>query len=187
MSTFKTSIPVDLAAVKKLLPPMSHVESITLDVTQDPPAVILQWSNQRCRTPYSVALDWPLSDLQAQKEPALVKVEDWPPKLVAKPAQAAPAPYPAPQPKICNRCGIVSPPTHFDNNLNFCSAKCHREHLDEKLAKVGTTPEPDGYATALHKYVEKIANKGSSPAAMIARRGRSKPQKVVDNTPEKVQ
>jgi hypothetical protein len=144
MSTFRTPLPVDVAAVKALLPEQSHVEDITLDTTQDPPAVVLQWSNHRLKTPYSVPHDFPIANLKAgpSQLPENVTIVEWPPKPKTPPEAAAkPEAKPQAQPKICNRCGKVAPPTHFDNNLKFCSEKCHREHQDAKLAKAGV-PTP---------------------------------------------
>lgn len=140
MSTFKTSIPVDVAAVIGLLPEHSHVEAITLDTTEgQPPAVVLQWSNHRLKTPYSVPHDFPVANLETKSLPENTTIEDWPPKPKAAPVATAAKPEPAKptaQPKICNSCGTVAPPTRFDGNLKFCSEKCYREHRDRVMARV---------------------------------------------------
>ena len=73
MSKFKTVIPVDVAAIVGLLPKNSFVEAVTFD--KDAGAVCVTWDNDRLKTPYSFAFDFPAENLKAQRIPEGVTVE----------------------------------------------------------------------------------------------------------------
>jgi hypothetical protein len=81
MSKFKTSIPVDLAAIKNALPPRSFVSGVHFDGER----VTLEWENDDYKTPYTVPVEW--SDLNSI--PAGVK-----------PPQARVAPAKTPEPEV---------------------------------------------------------------------------------------
>lgn len=167
MSSFKTPIPIDIDVVKALLPPDSYVEAITLDPETVAAiyrgdvqsikklSVVVQWGNPRLITPFSVPHEWTLEHLQGKTTPDQVKVQKWPPEPPKQSNGSKPAVQAPVKPRVCNRCGIVAPPTHFDNNLAFHSEKCYREHLDAKLAKAGVEPK----ATAKRKPTRSITPK----------------------------
>lgn len=59
MSKFKTSIPVDLDAIKKALPARSFINSVEFDGDR----VSVQWENDDFKTPYTFPVEW--QDLSA--------------------------------------------------------------------------------------------------------------------------
>lgn len=68
MSRFKTSIPVDVAAVIKLLPARSYVEAVTLSA--DRASVELVWGCDDLVTPYTFPVECSVADLQARRATA---------------------------------------------------------------------------------------------------------------------
>lgn len=65
MSNFVTVIPVDVEAVRKLLPAGSHVESAEWNGT----AVELKWSHHKIETAFTFHLEFPMEHLKAQRLP----------------------------------------------------------------------------------------------------------------------
>lgn len=88
MSAFVTKLPVDLEAVKKLLPSGSDVESVSLN--NETKEVELRWSNDSLTTGYTVHLDWPLALLQEGKRPDFVKDRTIPKAVDPLPEQPKP-------------------------------------------------------------------------------------------------
>jgi len=72
MSAFKTSLPVDLEAVKRLLPKDHHIEKIVLDPANSRIDVI--WHTSAIETPYTFPVEFPVADLEAKKLPAQAKL-----------------------------------------------------------------------------------------------------------------
>lgn len=68
MSDFKTTIPVDISAVTKLLPPGSDLLG---KPTFDPEAgqVTIHWHNKDLLTPYTFEVDYPIELLRDGKTP----------------------------------------------------------------------------------------------------------------------
>lgn len=80
MSKFKTSIPVDVEAIKNGLPARSFVHGVAFDGQ----SVTVEWENDHFKTPYTFSVDWP--DLN--KVPAGVR--DITPGAPCEPAKKAP-------------------------------------------------------------------------------------------------
>lgn len=72
MSQFKTTIPVDLSSVRKLLPNGSDVEGIHWNNTTR--EVEMTWSNRKLKTPYNVPTDFPVQMLHDQQLPKSVQI-----------------------------------------------------------------------------------------------------------------
>jgi hypothetical protein len=88
MSSFKTVIPVNTEAVKKLLPPGSFVEKVDFDPQTG--ELSLHWHHQRLTTPYTFPLDFSLAQLENHELPD--KVTDRTKEVAATPALAGPHP-----------------------------------------------------------------------------------------------
>lgn len=71
MSDFTTVIPVDIEAVKKLLPADSDILGIEWIKASN--SVELKWGNRNLVTPFSFALEFPLEQLKSGKVPFGVK------------------------------------------------------------------------------------------------------------------
>jgi hypothetical protein len=67
MSKFKTTIPVDVEQVKKLLPPGAHLDGVTFDAGNN--SVEVRWQHDGFRTPLDHAVEYPLAKLIAQNLP----------------------------------------------------------------------------------------------------------------------
>lgn len=67
MSNFVTNIPVDLSAVKSLLPPGSHVEGVVWN--PDANQLELKWSNPDLVTPYTFHFPFHAQHLKEQTLP----------------------------------------------------------------------------------------------------------------------
>ena len=84
MSQFSTKIPIDVEAVKRMLPAKSDVQDVTLGQEADGSFfVVLEWSNDWMRTPFTFAYEWPLDQLRAKEIPAKV-TNLLPPKALPK-------------------------------------------------------------------------------------------------------
>lgn len=82
-------MPIDVAGVKKLLPPDSDFEKVVWD--EQNKVVEFHWSNRNLVTPYTMN-DWPLSDLQEGKTPSTVKSK---PVVIVAPVATEPKPVDA--------------------------------------------------------------------------------------------
>lgn len=89
MSKFKTSIPVDLDAIKNALPGRSFINSIEFDRERGTVSVL--WENDDFKTPYTFPVDW--QDL-AKIPAGVCDVKNMPaaPKLAVKAALKMHAP-----------------------------------------------------------------------------------------------
>ncbi len=67
MSSFKTLVPVDLEEVKSLLPPDAVVEKVVWNAEAS--GMDVHWQSGTIDTPFTFALDFPLSDLKKQNLP----------------------------------------------------------------------------------------------------------------------
>lgn len=67
MSAFLTKIPIDLEAIKKLLPANHYIEGITFN--KDTNEVELTWSHHLFVTPFTFAQEYPISLLSEGKTP----------------------------------------------------------------------------------------------------------------------
>ena len=67
MSQFITRIPVNLDAVKKLLPKRSDLQSVTL--SEDGQNVEVIWSNDDMHSGRTFAFEWPMANLERKKCP----------------------------------------------------------------------------------------------------------------------
>lgn len=74
MSHFSTKIPVDLDAVKKLLPLESHIEAVRWN--HDKKELELRWYNERLQSPYTYHQEFPVEMLKAKDLPASVTVRE---------------------------------------------------------------------------------------------------------------
>jgi hypothetical protein len=92
MSLFKTIIPVDLEAIKKLLPKESSIDSVKFDPATN--SVELHWHARYVTTPHTFATEWPVEMLKHKEFPATATYT--PPKTDL----SAPTPEP---PKPSNR------------------------------------------------------------------------------------
>ncbi len=72
MSKFKTCIPVDVDAIKALLPSNSFIHGVTWN--PEASQVELQWENDRLKTPYTFSVDFPIESLKAKQVVAGVTV-----------------------------------------------------------------------------------------------------------------
>ncbi len=68
MSNFFTPIPVDLAAIKKLLPPDAYVDPV-LRWNKDANRVEIHWSSSLLKSPYSFAHEFTTVMLKARSLP----------------------------------------------------------------------------------------------------------------------
>ncbi len=68
MSSFVTSIPVDVAAVKRLLPARHFLEAVTFDPIKQ--SVDVVWSSPDLVTPFSTPQPFPVQALHDQALPA---------------------------------------------------------------------------------------------------------------------
>jgi hypothetical protein len=84
MSLFKTAVPVDIEAIKKLLPKEHSIDAVKFDPTTN--AVELHWHARYVQTPHTFATEWPLALLQARKLPPTAKEVDRDAILKAKEA-----------------------------------------------------------------------------------------------------
>lgn len=82
MSKFRTAIPVDVAAVKALLPPDSTIERVTYDPAIS--CVVLDWEHGRLETMLKFNVDFPQELLRAKQVPQGVTVS--PKAIVEEPA-----------------------------------------------------------------------------------------------------
>ena len=71
MSRFKTTILVDVEAVKASLPKNAFIHGIRF--VETPPSVELEWEHDDLKTPYTFSMEFSAADLQAKKLPADVK------------------------------------------------------------------------------------------------------------------
>ena len=78
MSKFVTSIPVDVAAVKALLPPNSFLHGVTFNAETS--SVDVTWENDAHKTPYTFPVPMSVPALQGLSEIAVQTME---PKPVA--------------------------------------------------------------------------------------------------------
>lgn len=74
MSNFATRIPVDVAAVKALLPNGAYIESVEFDGK----AVVLKWSHHRLLTPFTTHFPYSVGELHARQLPDGVMVREDP-------------------------------------------------------------------------------------------------------------
>ncbi len=82
MSSFVTKIPVDVDAVKALLPFGSDIEGVVWNGKE----IELRWGNQHLRTPFTFHVDYSLAMLGEGQKPSCV-IEG---KQTAAPALVAP-------------------------------------------------------------------------------------------------
>jgi len=95
MSKFKTAIPVDVEAVKKLLPAGSFIHGV--EWNKDTSSVELTWEHDKVVTPFSFAADLPLAVLKGDEgQPQYVKML----KGIKGPDQAPQAPQAPPAPVL---------------------------------------------------------------------------------------
>lgn len=73
MSKFKTTIPVDVAAVKKLLPAGAFFDGVSFD--DETNSVEVRWQHDPFKTPFDHAIEFPIEHLQAGEVPSFVKAE----------------------------------------------------------------------------------------------------------------
>lgn len=66
MSKFKTAIPVDVEAVKQLLPAGSFIHGV--EWNKDNSSVELTWEHDQFRTKYSFAVDRTIDQLRAERK-----------------------------------------------------------------------------------------------------------------------
>jgi hypothetical protein len=107
MSRFHTSIPVDVEAVKKLLPQRGvHVHGVVIN-SDDPKQleVVVDWECDNLRTPYSFPVEFPIQELKEHKLPKGVTFVDA--KAPAKTAEV-PAPKTA-EPKTKTETKVKTP------------------------------------------------------------------------------
>lgn len=64
MSKFKTTIPVDVEAVRRLLPPGSYVDDVVFDDAGE--QVELHWQHDAFKTPFDHAVEFSVDRLQAE-------------------------------------------------------------------------------------------------------------------------
>ena len=86
MSKFKTSIPVDIKRVTDALPLSSYLEGVQFN--RESSTVEVLWENDRLRTPFTFASEWPAEKLPEARE-TVAKA------LAAEESAEAPAPPPA--------------------------------------------------------------------------------------------
>lgn len=73
MSRFKTAIPVDVEAVKRMLPPGTYFHGVTWDPATQ--TLALEWEHDKVTSPYTFAADFPLAALEGkEQQPKYVKV-----------------------------------------------------------------------------------------------------------------
>lgn len=76
MSSFITPIPIDLAAIKKLLPTNSDILGVEWNAAKS--RMELRWSNDRLKTPFTFHHEFPLTLLKKKSLPANTELLDPP-------------------------------------------------------------------------------------------------------------
>ncbi len=104
MSKFKTSIPVDVAGVKQLLPEGSHIDGVTFDESAG--TVSVHWQHDRFRTPFDHAVEFPMPNLERAQVPKGVKLLH--PETVQRPKPVAECPHA--ENCSCPECLAKTPP-----------------------------------------------------------------------------
>jgi hypothetical protein len=74
VSAFRTVLPVDLDAVKRLLPKDHTVEKVVFD--QAASQIVVIWQTSAIETPYTFPLDFTMPDLEAKKLPQHAKLSE---------------------------------------------------------------------------------------------------------------
>jgi hypothetical protein len=85
MSTFSTAIPVDVEAVKRLLPANSFIEGINWN--KDLQQVELVWSNSRLVTPFNTATPFTVQQLHDKEIPKAARLKEESRKSGTEPEQ----------------------------------------------------------------------------------------------------
>lgn len=92
MSSFATTLPVNLDDLKKLLPEGSHVEGVVWN--PDRCEVELRWSNSNLVTPFTFHQPYSVKELTAKTLPENTKVRPPAPKPAPETAQTDGVPVP---------------------------------------------------------------------------------------------
>jgi len=74
VSAFRTVLPVDLDAVKRLLPKDHTVEKVVFDHAAS--QIVVIWQTSAIETPYTFPLDFTVPDLEAKKLPKHAKLAE---------------------------------------------------------------------------------------------------------------
>lgn len=74
MSAFLTEIPVDIEAVKRLLPKESYIDGVAWN--KDTQKVELTWSNRKLHTPYNIPTPFPVQDMHDHRLPKCVTIRE---------------------------------------------------------------------------------------------------------------
>lgn len=107
MSLFKTAIPLDLEAIRKLLPKDHSIEAVRFDGANNQVEVF--WHCGSLNTPFTYATDFPVEDLKAKKLPAKTEFVE----------RNRPPVQSAPQPK-----------SDFEARAKAASAKARKKTVD---------------------------------------------------------